>query len=352
MRLVSLGREVFDIELAGLRSVRAQLDARFARAVRLAVSAVRQGHKLVVTGIGKSGLVAHKIAATLTSTGSPGYALNAVDALHGDLGIVGDGDVIFALSYSGESDEMLDLLAVLNQRNVTTVALTGELRSTLARRCDLVLSVCVPREACPFNLAPTASSTAMLVMGDALALAVSQAQHFKRQDFARLHPAGAIGHTLISRVSDIMRSGSSNAVAQEDQSLREGLLVMTRARSGCLSVTDRRGRLVGVFTDGDFRRLAARDQNPLSRPLRSIMTRRPVCICSHAAAAAALQLFEKHKIDDLIVVSAEHAPVGVVDSQDLAKLKNVCKQADLSKPYGSSKSHPRVAGLSRRRRAS
>src|SRR5215472_9653686 len=200
-------REVFDIEMAALKAVRSQLQAQFNEAVELIVQTLRQRGKIIVVGIGKSGNVGHKIAATLTSTGSTGVLLNSVDALHGDLGIVNDGDLILALSYSGESEELLNLLPALKRFSVKIIAFTGAPKSELARHSDLVLNVRVPKEACPFNLAPTASTTAMLVMGDALAMAVLKARGFKKQDFARLHPSGAIGRAMLVRVVEIMRSG-------------------------------------------------------------------------------------------------------------------------------------------------
>ncbi len=314
-------RKVFEIELAALRSVRAQLDGAFSDAVELIVATLRQRGKIVVVGIGKSGNIGQKIAATLTSTGSPAVVLNSVDALHGDLGIVNDGDLILALSYSGESEELLNLLPALKRFPVKIIALTGVPKSALARHSDLVLNVRVPREACPFNLAPTASTTAMLVMGDALAMTVLQARGFKKQDFARLHPSGAIGRAMLVRVGDIMRSGERNAVANQELSVKEALLVMTAAKSGSLSVVNGRGKLIGVFTDGDFRRGIATDDQLLGRRLKEVMTRNPIAIRSEALAAEALKIFNERNIDDLVVVNNKHEPVGLVDSQDLPKLK-------------------------------
>ncbi len=316
-------RKVFDIELAALKAVRAQLDGAFEQAVELMVETLRQRGKLIVVGVGKSGHIGGKIAATLTSTGTPTVVLNSLDALHGDLGLVNDGDVVLALSYSGESEELLNLLPALKRFAVKIIALTGAVKSSLARHSDLVLSVRVPREACPFNLAPTASTTAMLVMGDALAMAVLQARGFKRQDYARFHPSGAIGRALLLRVADIMRTGERNAVARQDLTVKEALLVMTRAKSGSLSIVNRRGKLAGVFTDGDFRRHIAADPGLLARPLSGVMTRRPICIRQDALAAEALKVFNERNIDDLIVVNAKGEPVGLVDSQDLPRLKVV-----------------------------
>jgi len=321
MTHLARAREVFDLELAAVRAVRAQLDEQFNRAVETIVAALRNRAKLVLVGIGKSGAVGRKIAATLTSTGSTCVVLDSVDALHGDLGILNDGDVVLALSYSGESEELLNLLPAIKRFAVKIIALTGGVKSSLARHSDLVLNVRVPKEACPFNLAPTASTTATLVMGDALAMAVLQARGFKRSDYARYHPSGAIGRALLLRVGEIMRAGERNAVAAESLTVKEALLVMTRARSGSLAVVNARGKLTGVFTDGDFRRHMSKDDRLLTRPLKSVMTPNPITIRDTALAVEALKIFNERNIDDLIVVNAKHEPVGLVDSQDLPKLK-------------------------------
>jgi arabinose-5-phosphate isomerase len=314
-------RKVFDIELAALKAVRAQLDGAFSQAVELISETLRQRGKIIVVGIGKSGNVGQKISATLTSTGSTSVVLSSVDALHGDLGIVNDGDLILALSYSGESEELLNLLPAFKRFLVRIISLTGSPKSALGRYSDVVLNVRVPKEACPFNLAPTASTTAMLVMGDALAMAVLQARGFKEKDFAKFHPSGAIGRAMLTRVADIMRSGPRNAVADQCVTVKEALLVMTRAKSGSLSVVNARGKLVGVFTDGDFRRQMAADDKLLAQPLAEVMTRKPICIREDALAVEALKVFNQRNIDDLIVVSARNEPIGLVDSQDLPKLK-------------------------------
>jgi arabinose-5-phosphate isomerase len=321
MKHLVQARKVFDIELAALKAVRAQLDASFDDAVEMIADALAQRAKIVVVGIGKSGNVGQKIAATLTSTGSTSVVLNSVDALHGDLGIITDGDVVLALSYSGESDELLNLLPALKRFSVKIISFTGNLKSSLAKHSDVALNVKVPKEACPFNLAPTSSTTAMLVMGDALAMAVLQARGFKQKDYARLHPSGAIGRAMLLKVGDIMRTGNRNAVANENLPVKEALLVMTHAKSGSLSAVNARGRLAGVFTDGDFRRHMAGDENLLSKPLKKVMTRNPICIREDALATEALKIFNERNIDDLIVVNAKREPVGLVDSQDLPKLK-------------------------------
>ncbi|HEY6167962.1 MAG TPA: KpsF/GutQ family sugar-phosphate isomerase [Verrucomicrobiae bacterium] len=314
-------RRVFDIELAALKAVRARLDASFDRAVELVAETLKQRRKIVIVGIGKSGNVGQKIAATLTSTGSTSVVLNSVDALHGDLGIVNDGDLMLALSYSGESEELIHLLPALRRFSVKIIALTGNPKSTVARHSDVVLNVRVPKEACPFNLAPTASTTATLVMGDALAMAVLEARGFTQKDFARYHPSGAIGRALLVKVRDIMRTGERNAIALETLSVKDALFVMTSARSGSLSVVNARGKLTGVFTDGDFRRRMSDDGELLAKPLKAVMTPNPICIRDEALATEALKIFNERNIDDLIVVNAKKEPVGLVDSQDLPKLK-------------------------------
>ncbi|HEX9045767.1 MAG TPA: KpsF/GutQ family sugar-phosphate isomerase, partial [Verrucomicrobiae bacterium] len=259
MTHIAQAQKVFDIELAALKAVRRQLDSAFATAVETVVESLNRRGKLVLVGIGKSGNVGAKIAATCTSTGATAVSLNSVDALHGDVGIVNDGDVILALSYSGESEELLNLLPALKRFSVRIISLTGNPKSSLARHSDVVLNVKVPKEACPFNLAPTSSTTAMLVMGDALAMAVLAARGFTQKDFAKYHPSGAIGRAMLLKVGDIMRSGDRNAIAKESLLVKEALLVMTRAKSGSLAVVDARGKLAGVFTDGDFRRHMAAD---------------------------------------------------------------------------------------------
>ena len=314
-------RRVFAIEVAALRAVAEQLDENFEQAVDWIVQTVSQKGKVVVVGVGKSGLIGRKIAATMTSTGTTSVVLDSVDAMHGDLGLVNDGDIILALSYSGESEEIVNLLPALKRFSVRVIGMTGSPRSALARFSDVVLRCRVPKEACPFNLAPTASTTAMLALGDALAMSVLEARGFREQDFARHHPSGAIGRALLFKVKDVMRSGQRNPVAPQTMTVREALLEMTKAKSGSVSVVDGQGRLAGVFTDGDLRRRMAEDSDILSRSLREVMTRKPICIKEESLAAEALRIFNTHNIDDLVVINARRQPVGLLDSQDLPKLK-------------------------------
>ena len=316
-------REVFDVELAAVKAVRGRLNATFDKAVALITYALADRNKLVVVGVGKSGNIGRKIAATFTSTGAPAVLLDSVDALHGDLGILNDGDIVLALSYSGETDELIDLLPAMKRFSVRVIAITSAPKSTLGQHADVVLNVKVPKEACPFNMAPTASTTASLVMGDALAMAVLDARGFKKSDFAQRHPSGAIGRALLLRVGDIMRSGSRNPIAHQTMPVRDALLIMGEAKSGSVSVVNKNGKLAGVFTDGDLRRHLAKDDDVLDLPLAKVMTRRPTTIREDALAADAIRIFNERSIDDLIVVNAKREPIGLVDSQDLPKLKAV-----------------------------
>ena len=316
-------REVFDVELAAVKGVRGRLNATFDKAVALITYALANRNKLVVVGVGKSGNIGRKIAATFTSTGAPAVLLDSVDALHGDLGILNDGDIVLALSYSGETDELIDLLPAMKRFSVRVIAITSAPKSTLGQHADVVLNVKVPKEACPFNMAPTASTTASLVMGDALAMAVLDARGFKKSDFAQRHPSGAIGRALLLRVGDIMRSGSRNPIAHQTMPVRDALLIMGEAKSGSVSVVNKNGKLAGVFTDGDLRRHLAKDDDVLDLPLAKVMTRRPTTIREDALAADAIRIFNERNIDDLIVVNAKREPIGLVDSQDLPKLKAV-----------------------------
>ena len=316
-------REVFDVELAAVKAVRGRLNATFDKAVALITYALANRNKLVVIGVGKSGNIGRKIAATFTSTGAPAVLLDSVDALHGDLGILNDGDIVLALSYSGETDELIDLLPAMKRFSVRVIAITSAPKSTLGQHADVVLNVKVPKEACPFNMAPTASTTASLVMGDALSMAVLDARGFKKSDFAQRHPSGAIGRALLLRVGDIMRSGSRNPIAHQTMPVRDALLIMGEAKSGSVSVVNKNGKLAGVFTDGDLRRHLAKDDDVLDLPLAKVMTRRPTTIREDALAADAIRIFNERNIDDLIVVNAKREPIGLVDSQDLPKLKAV-----------------------------
>ena len=247
--------------------------------------------------------------------------LDSVNAMHGDLGVISDGDVVLALSYSGETEELLRVLPAIKRFRVTIIAMTGNLKSQLARYSDLVLPLRVTKEACPFNLAPTSTTTVTLALGDALAMCVLEARGFKKTDYAKLHPAGAIGRTMLLQIKDIMRTGPRNAVIAETRTVKDALLAMTKAKSGTISVVDQRGKLAGIFTDGDFRRAIARSAEILEAPMRTVMTRNPVTISDRALAVDALRIFQERQIDDLVAIDDKKRPVGIVDSQDLPKFK-------------------------------
>ncbi len=312
---------VIDCEIEGLRCVRGNLAYGFEDTVNAILDGLRQGCKVVVTGMGKNLHIAEKIAATLTSTGCAGVVLNPAQAMHGDLGILQQGDVLLALSYSGESDEILNLLPPARRLGVTIIGITGMPESTLARHSDIVARVTVPREACPFNMAPTASTTATLAWGDALAMVLLEARGFQRDDYAKLHPGGAIGRALLLRVADIMRTGGRLACAVCAADVKTVLLAMTEARAGSAAIVDGEGRLVGVFTDGDLRRHIGLHPDILTLPVSTFMTLGPVTVRENELAVDVLNLFETHNIDDLIVVDTEQRVVGAVDIQDLPKLK-------------------------------
>jgi arabinose-5-phosphate isomerase len=321
MDYLAQARRVFDIEAAAMQAVAARLDDTFAQAVDLIRACVERGQKIVVVGVGKSGHIGEKIAATLTSTGSPSVVLNSLNALHGDLGIVSDGDVVLALSYSGETDELNNLLPALARFDVEIVAITGNTQSSLARAARLVLDVSVEQEACPLNLAPTSSTTAMLALGDALAMVLLEARGFDKDDFARFHPGGQLGRTLLLRVSEIMRGEDQLAVVSPAETVVETIKVMTAKRAGAAVIVDADQRLLGIFTHGDFARHFPSTPDIASRPVADFMTKNPIVIPAGKLAAEVLHVLQTHRIDDLVVVDAAGHPVGIVDSQDLSRHK-------------------------------
>jgi len=322
--VLARARRCIRIENAALAETARSLDREFVATAR-AVDATRAaGHKLIFSGVGKNAPIAQKIAATFNSTGVSSSFLDATQALHGDLGLVDGGDLAILLSNSGQSEEILRLVPMLKRFGVRLVAFTSNPASDLARSSDLKLLYRVPREACPLKLAPTASTTAALALGDALAMVLLEARGLTRDDFARYHPAGNLGRVLLLRVSDIMRQGSRLATAPDTVSTQDAILAMTKAKSGSIAlVAKKTGRLTGILTDGDFRRSALSGPDFLRQPVATFMTRNPKVIAEHALGVDALRLFEAHKIDDLIVVNAKGQPVGLIDGQDLPKLRIV-----------------------------
>ncbi len=313
---------VFDVEIAALQRARTRLDGAFDKAVDLLHATLAEGGKIVVTGIGKSFHIGQKIAATLTSTGAPSTVLHPSEAMHGDLGLLRPEDAVLALSYSGESDELVNLLPVLKRTGARIVALTGDLNSTLARHSDIVIDASVEREACPFNLVPTASTTVALAIGDALAIALLDARGLSREEYAGFHPGGAIGRALLLKVDDIMRAGDRLASVLQTASVRDAVIAMTKVQAGAVAVTDEQRHLVGLFTDGDLRRyLASGATDFQTRPVADLMTKNPFSVRSGRLAADALSIFQQHRFDDLVVLHADGTLAGMIDIQDLPKFK-------------------------------
>ncbi len=319
--LAASGRRVFEIEREGLAAVAARIDGAFTAACRTILAG---SGRVVCMGMGKSGHVARKIAATLASTGTPAFYVHPGEAGHGDLGMITDRDVVLALSYSGESDEILMLLPVLKRQGNALIAMTGRSQSTLAREADLHLDVSVPAEACPLALAPTASTTASLAMGDALAVALLEARGFTSDDFARSHPAGALGRRLLLHIADVMHAGDDIPRVGPDATLGDALLEMSRKRLGMTAVVDADERLLGLYTDGDLRRSLADPSNDVrSTRIDKVMTRTPVTIDADALAVEAAQLMETHKINALLVIDGERRVVGALNIHDLLRARVV-----------------------------
>ncbi len=321
MDLIKLAQQVIALEAQALGQMSERLNDSFAAAVADLQKALELQKKIVVVGVGKSGNIGHKIAATLNSTGATAVVLSSQDALHGDLGILNEGDAVIALSYSGETAELLHLLPFLKRAAGVLIALTGKPHSALALHADRVLDTSVEREACPLNLAPTSSSTAMLVMGDALAMALLQARGFTEEDFARYHPGGSLGRALLTKVADIMRTGESVAVLSRESTVNDALLAMTKARTGAAIIIEADGQLAGVFTHGDFVRAFQADPSLGHHAVSRYMTVQPISVRASALAVQAVKTIGNHRIDDVVVLDEQNRPVGLVDTQDLARLR-------------------------------
>lgn len=321
MDYLSAARKVFAIEREELDRVAARLGDGFCRACEAVRGCVEKRGKIVVLGVGKSGHIGDKIAATLTSTGSPAVVLNSLNALHGDLGVVADGDVVLALSYGGETEELLNILPALKRFDILLIAVTGNCSSSLARAADVVLDVSIEREACPLGLAPTSSTTAMLVLGDALAMVVLEARGFRKEDFAKFHPGGSLGRALLTKVVDIMRPREAIPILSPESRVVEVIQATTRLRTGAAVMVNKDGGLAGIFTQGDFARHFPEHPDLAHRPVSEFMTRNPITIRDDSLAAGVLHVLRTHRVDDLVVVNERGEPVGLVDSQDLSRLK-------------------------------
>jgi arabinose-5-phosphate isomerase len=319
--ILARAREVMDVEIAGVKKVRDELGEPFVALVRKCLEILQAGGKLVLCGVGKSGHISKKLAATLASTGARAVFMHPVEAMHGDLGVVSPQDLLLAVSYSGETDELLRVLPAVKRMGVPIAGITGKSDSRLAGFSDLVVPMPVEREACPFNLAPTTTTTALLALGDALAMVLLDCQDFQLSDYAMNHPAGAIGRTITLTVKDCMRTGERCAVVKPTATVREALLAMTKARDGATAIVDDQNLLLGIFTDGDFRRAMTNNDKVLQESIESVMTKHPVAINQKQMAVEILKLIENRKIDDVVAVDDEGRFVGMVDIQDLPKFK-------------------------------
>lgn len=324
--ILACARKVFEVEIGGLEKTRDSLGAAFVATVRLMVDTLEADGLVVVTGVGKSLHVAEKMSAVFASTGTRSIVLNPVQAMHGDLGMTSPRDMLIALSFSGESEEVVKLVPAIRRHGLKVVAVTGNPDSTLARASDLTLPIPCGAEACPFGMAPTNSATATMAMGDALAMAMVEARKFTVEEYAGNHPAGAIGRALTLKASDVMRRGGDFAKVPPSATVLQSLMAMTRAKAGSAVVADCDGRLAGIFTDGDFRRMMAERSSEdvastLSAEVSKVMTKSPMSIRDTAYAAEIVKVFERRRIDDLPVVDEAGRVVGLVDIQDLPKMK-------------------------------
>ncbi|HVZ63718.1 MAG TPA: KpsF/GutQ family sugar-phosphate isomerase [Lacunisphaera sp.] len=321
--ILAKARHCLAIEREAIDATAEVLQEEFVEVVRAVEATVAAGHKLILSGVGKNAHIAQKLAGTFNSTGVPACFLDPTQALHGDLGLCAAGDLAILLSNGGASEEMLRLLPLFEKFGLKTVALTGAAESELARGADFKLVYRAPREACPLALAPTASTTAALALGDALAMVLLETRGVTREDFARYHPAGTLGMTLLLRVKDIMRTGDGCPVLPEaGTTVQAAIFAMTKAKAGAVALVDTKGMMTGIFTDGDFRRSALNGGAEfLNRPVAQFMTRQPRSVPMDVLAVEALKLFQHHKISDLIALDAQGRPAGYIDVQDLPKLK-------------------------------
>ncbi|MBR8065845.1 KpsF/GutQ family sugar-phosphate isomerase [Burkholderia ambifaria] len=317
-RALALARDVLDIEADAVRALRDQLDGDFVQAVALLLGC--RG-RVVVSGIGKSGHIARKIAATLASTGTPAFFVHPAEASHGDLGMVTSDDVFIGISYSGESEELVAILPLVKRIGAKLIAITSRAESSLGTLADVNLNAAVSKEACPLNLAPTASTTAALALGDALAVAVLDARGFGSEDFARSHPGGALGRRLLTHVRDVMRSGDDVPRVGLDATLSDALFQITAKRLGMTAVVGADGRVAGIFTDGDLRRVLAREGDFRTLPIVDVMTREPRTIGPEHLAVEAVELMERHRINQMLVVDADGALIGALNMHDLFSKK-------------------------------
>jgi arabinose-5-phosphate isomerase len=314
-------RRVLRIEAAAIERLSEQLGTEVSQAVQTIRGVSTRGGRLVVMGMGKSGHIARKLAATFASTGTPALFVHPAEAKHGDLGMIQPQDLVLAISHSGETEELCEVLPHIKRMGIALIAMTGRPDSRLARLSDIHLDASVVEEACPLNLAPTASTTAALALGDALAVAVLEASGFSADDFARSHPGGSLGRRLLVRVSDVMRQGDQVPKVSDSALLSQTLIEMTSKRLGMTCVVDGQGRLAGIFTDGDLRRVLEKQKLHTQTAVKDIMTRQVKTIASEALASEAAYLMDERRINHLVVVDADNVPVGVIGLHDLLESK-------------------------------
>ncbi len=317
-RFLGLARRVLDIEAEAVRALAGQLDDGFGTAVELILAS--KG-RVIVSGVGKSGHIGRKFAATLASTGTPAYFVHAAEAAHGDLGMITANDVLIALSYSGSGEELLKIVPLVKRQGARLIAITGNPDSPLAREADVHLNAAVKEEACPLNLAPTASTTATLALSDALAVALLDARGFGSDDFARSHPGGALGRRLLTHVADVMRSGDAVPQVAEDALLADALMEMTRAGMGMTAIVDADRRIVGIYTDGDLRRSLASGCNFTTARVADVMSRGPRTIHAEALAVEAADMMETRRISQLLVADGDGHLIGALNHHDLMLAK-------------------------------
>jgi arabinose-5-phosphate isomerase len=316
MDTIKRAREVLNIEAAAIGALRPRLGQSFKQALSLML---KTKGRVIVSGMGKTGIIAQKFSATLASTGTPSLFLHTAEAIHGDLGKVTRDDVVIIISNSGSGEEIRQLLPLLKKIGARIIALTGNSKSILAKYSDVTLDVSVKKEACPLGLAPTASTTATLAMADALSVCLLELKGFREKDFAFFHPGGALGKRLLIKVEDIMRSGKSSPVVDENKKVSQVLVKITQSRAGSASVVDKTGRLVGIFTDGDLRRHLGADKNLPRRKIKEVMTKNPLTITKDKLAAEAMHILEEKKIDEVPVVDKNRRPIGLLDVQDILR---------------------------------
>jgi len=314
MRTNEIANRVIDIEIDSLKEVKKNLNKNFEKAVNFIL---KTKGRVVVMGIGKSGLIGRKIAATFSSTGTPSFFLHPSEGMHGDLGMLKSGDTVIALSYSGKSDEVKKILPVLKKLGIKIIAFTGDKNSPLAKNSDIIINLRIKKEACPYNITPTSSTTAMLVVGDALAIALMRKRKITLEKLAKLHPGGNIGKKIALKAEDIMRKGKFNPVVTENITVKKALFVMTKTKLGATSIINKKGKLVGYFTDGDLRRYLQKGLNILKKPIKNVMTKKPFTIKEGTSAIEVAKIFKEKNFDNIPVVDRKNKPIGIIDERDL-----------------------------------